>query len=82
MHTNTIEHETWGLVEIDFAAGAASQQAEQSAEKNFAGNTRTGQTAQKPKPGNCPVSSKSKILAKISTRSLCPRYYEGQGSKP
>jgi hypothetical protein len=79
MHTNTIKHETWGLVEIDSFFRAA-QRSSSSAEKNFAG-TRAGQT-QKPKPGNCPVSSKSKILAKISTRSLCPRYYEGQGSEP
>jgi hypothetical protein len=35
---------------------------------------------QKTNPGNCPVCSESKILAKICAGSLGRRYYEGEGS--
>jgi hypothetical protein len=37
MHTNTIKHETWGLVEIDSRSFSAAAQHSSSAEKNFAG---------------------------------------------
>jgi len=52
-----------------------------AAAKIFVRRRKNKKKVNKSKPGNCPVCSESKILAKISAGSLCPRYYEGEGSE-